>query len=121
MHMQVYESCGYGYLHVMYLLFEEVCIYMCICNYFAILNANRVDTHHRKGGRPHRPDFTARTLTALHGIVELDWKREMEKERQQLVCSHEPDLFISTMHLILKHALLKMKGLMKWVYTAPGM
>lgn len=59
------------------------------------LLSNRVDTHHKKGGRPHRPDFTARTLTTLHGIVELDWKREMEKERQQLVCSHVNQTFSS--------------------------
>ena len=44
---------------------------------------DRVDTHHKKGvWRPSHCGFTARTLVALHGIVEQDWKREMQKERE---------------------------------------
>ena len=53
----------------------------CTCNY-------RVDTHHKKSGRSRHADFTTRTLAALHDIVEVDWRREMEKGREceELTC-----------------------------------
>ena len=51
---------------------------------YTAIQHDRVDTHHKVGGRSRRPDFTARTLAALHGIMELDWKREMQKEREHV-------------------------------------
>lgn len=43
---------------------------------------DRVDTHHRQRGVRHA-GFASRTLTALNGIMEQDWKREMQKQREQ--------------------------------------
>ena len=51
--------------------------------YYVIVH--RVDTWHKSGGVLRHPDFTARTLAALHSIVKQDWKREMQRELAEQV------------------------------------
>ena len=49
--------------------------------YYYII-VHRVNTWHKSGGVVRHPDFTARTLAALHSIVKQDWKREMQRDRE---------------------------------------
>ena len=46
------------------------------------IGTQRVDTKLRRGVS-HPPDFITRTLGALNKIVEEDWRREMQREREE--------------------------------------